>query len=207
MMNDCPNGEMRDLLPGYVRGTLSAADRSAVASHLETCADCVAEARLISSASQAFPVPAIDVGKIVRALPSAPRRSSRAWLTANAWRAAAAIGIVALGAYAVVAVRGRSGAGSQQAASGAAPVAAPAVASAPPKAAPATDAPARVVAPAASSVKAQGISFGGGLSDLTDAQLDALLGELNSLDSLPSAEPESHLTPIVPMADGGHHAR
>jgi hypothetical protein len=51
------------------------------------------------------------------------------------------------------------------------------------------------------------ISFGGGLSDLSDDQLDTLMGELDGLDALPSAEPETHLTPILPPADGGHSAR
>src|SRR5450631_1957784 len=107
MMNDCQNGDLRDLLPEYVHGTLSGADRGAVSSHLLTCADCAAEADLIATASRAFSVPAIDVERIVRALPSAPRGSNRAWFATGAWRAAAAVGLIALGAYSVVAVRAR----------------------------------------------------------------------------------------------------
>ena len=41
--------------------------------------------------------------------------------------------------------------------------------------------------------------------DLSDDQLDALMAELDGLDALPSAEPETHLTPILPP-DGGHGA-
>jgi hypothetical protein len=37
--------------------------------------------------------------------------------------------------------------------------------------------------------------------------LNTLLGELDALQALPSAEPETHLSPIVPLADGGHNAR
>jgi hypothetical protein len=51
------------------------------------------------------------------------------------------------------------------------------------------------------------ISFGGGLGDLTDEQLDTLLGEIDALDALPSAEPETHLTPIVLPGEGGRGAR
>lgn len=208
MMNDCQNGDMRDLLPGYVHGTLSAADRSAVTTHLETCADCATEAGLIANASRAFPVPVLDVERIVKALPSAPRHSNRGWLAGGAWRAAAAIGLLALGAYSVVAVRARFSAASRQTAAASAPTTSTAVAATSPRAVPVIDAPPRAIAPAAASgTRAQGMSFGGGLSDLSDEQLDALLAELNALDSLPSAEPESHLTPIVPMADGGHNAR
>jgi hypothetical protein len=207
-MNDCQNGDMRDLLPGYVHGTLSAADRSAVATHLATCADCSAEAGLIGTASRAFPVPVLDVERIVKALPSAPRHSSGGWLAGGAWRAAAAIGLLALGAYAMVAVRARFNAVSRQTAAASAPATNAAVAATSPRAVPVIDTPARVIEPAAASgPRAQGMSFGGGLSDLSDEQLDALLAELNALDSLPSVEPESHLIPIVPMADGGHNAR
>jgi anti-sigma factor RsiW len=197
---------MRDLLPGYVHGRLPRADRLAVAAHLAACVDCAAEAALIEAASRAFPAPAIDIEKIVRALPSARGHSRHGWFTAGAWRAAAAIGLIALGAYSVVVVRGRSGATSPQTAS--APVPGSTVVAASSNARSAGDSPARALPSTVSSGShAPGISFGGGLSDLTDEQLDTLLGELDALDSLPSAEPESHLTPIVPMADGGHNAR
>src|ERR1035437_8023103 len=208
MMNDCLDGEMRDLLPGYVHGTLTSADRAAVASHLETCADCAAEDGLIATASRAFAVPAIDVERIVKALPASPRRSRRGWFAVGAWRAAAAIGLIALGAYSVVAVRARFGASSRETAAVSVPTTGTSVAATAPRAGPAIDSPVRAIAPAvADRTRAQGISFGGGISDLTAEQLDTLLGELDALDSLPGAEPESPLTPIVPMADGGHNAR
>ena len=208
MMNDCLDGEMRDLLPGYVHGTLSGAERAAVSSHLLTCADCAAEADLIATASHAYSVPAIDVERIVRALPSTPRGSQRAWFATGAWRAAAAVGLIALGAYSVVVVRSRLGAPARETAAVSAPATGTSDAAASPRAVPAIDSPARAMATAtASRTRAKGMSFGGGLSDLTDEQLDALLAELDALDSLPSAEPETHLTPIVPLADGGHNAR
>ena len=209
MMRDCADGNMRDLLPGYVHGTISAAERASVAAHLETCEDCAAEVELIETASMAFPAPKIDVGKIVKALPAAPRQARR---EARLWRIAAGIGIVAIGAGAGVMLRGYFAPAAQQTASVAPPAVAPEIIAAAPTASPeAVAAPIQSGSMAASSAThATGISFGGGLSDLTDDQLDTLLGELDNLEALPSAEPETHLSPIVPIvpeADGGHSAQ
>jgi hypothetical protein len=60
---------------------------------------------------------------------------------------------------------------------------------------------------AAGAARTHSISFGGGLGDLSDDQLAALLSELDTLEALPTTEPETHLSPIVPEADGGHNAR
>jgi anti-sigma factor RsiW len=213
MMRDCADGDMRDLLPEYVHGTLSADERATVATHLESCADCVAEAELIATASRALHAPNVNVSGILKALKVAPRGSRRDAFTGPAWRVAAAIGIVALGAFSVVALRDFFGGTPKQTASAPAPAASTALAVAAPATAPAaapvaSDSPARANSPAAApKPRASGISFGGGISDLTDDQLNTLLGELDALQALPSAEPETHLSPIVPLADGGHNAR
>jgi predicted anti-sigma-YlaC factor YlaD len=211
MMNDCADGEMRDLLPGYVHRTLSSAERVAVVAHLESCEDCRAEVALITSASRAFPVADVDVARIVKALPAPPRRVARRTFAGQAQRIAAAIAIVALGAFTVVALRGKFQGTTHEVAKAAPPVAAGTeLASAPPVQAArvAVDSPASTLPPAPAPVAASrrpSMSFGGGLSDLSDDQLDALMAELDDLDALPSAEPETHLTPILPP-DGGHGA-
>jgi anti-sigma factor RsiW len=208
MMHDCADGDMRDLLPGYVHGTLSAAERAMVAAHLESCADCAAEVELIETASRAFPAPKIDAGRIVKALPAAPRDARRGVAAGRAWRVAAAIGIVAIGAFSVIALRGFFRAAPRQAASVPAPATGTALATTDAPHAPiVVDSPVHVNSPPVASKPRSGISFGGGISDLTDDQLNTLLGELDALQALPSAEPETHLSPIVPMADGGHNAR
>jgi anti-sigma factor RsiW len=212
MMHDCADGDMRDLLPGYVHGTVSAAERATVAAHLETCADCAAEVELIAAASRAFSAPAVDFGRIVKALPAAPRGARRGVAAGRAWRVAAAIGIVAIGAFSVIALREFFRAAPRQAASVPASVPVPAAGTAlattdAPHAPIVVDSPVHVSSPAVSSNPRSGISFGGGISDLTDDQLNTLLGELDALQALPSTEPETHLSPIVPMADGGHNAR
>jgi anti-sigma factor RsiW len=215
MMRDCEDGAMRDLLPGYVHGTISQAERATVDAHLDTCEDCAAEMNLIVSASKAFPAPKMNISGIVKALPAAPRAARRPFYANRFAQLAAAIGIVAIGALSVVALRGFFGGDTIAIETGSrtvaklnavkpAPVALPdtaaLAAATPPQAAP-------ISTPAASSSRrGAGITFGGGLSDLSDDQLAALLSELDTLDALPTAEPESHLSPIVPEADGGHNA-
>jgi len=212
---------MRDRLPGYVHGTLTAVERTSVAAHLASCADCAAEVRLIEAASRAYPAPVMDIARIVRALPAPPRRAPRPALVWRAQRIAAGIGIVVIGAFSAVTVRDWSRRTGRKAQPAASPVSVPgSLASATPAATPAAAAPAlRALAavvdspplvagrPAAVAPGRQAISFGGGLSDLSDDQLDTLLGELDGLDALPSVEPETHLTPILPPGDGGHGAR
>ena len=213
-MNDCADGNMRDRLPDYVHGTLPAAERRLVSAHLATCRDCTAEIEVIKAASRAFTVPAIDTARIVRAIPRA-RRHRFAMPVGRVQQLAAAIGIFVIGGLSVVAVRElmvRPGAASP--AQAPAPATTLAAATPAPVAAPVTptvDSTANVTAPAPAPVPVEArrpaMSFGGGLSDLSDEQLDTLLGELDGLDALPSTEPETHLTPILPPADGGHGAR
>lgn len=219
MMRDCEDGNMRDMLPDYVRGTLAAKARATVAAHLAACGDCAAEAALIEAAARAYPAPRVDIARIVKSLPQAPRAAHRPFFSTRAGQLAAAVGIMAIGAFSVLAIRGWFGGSTYDVEVGgralasndtarsrrAVTVDSPAVAATTVAAAAATSSARSSAVPKASA--AAGISFGGGLSDLTDDQLDTLLGELDGLDSLPSTEPETHLSPIVPPADGGHSAR
>jgi hypothetical protein len=212
MMRDCADANLRDLLPEFVHGSLSAAEHARVAAHVDACADCAAEAELIRAAARAFPAPRIDLQLIVAALPSARDVAARGLpiarrtaVSRQQWRLAAAIGFIVLGAVSLVTLRGTfQPAGHANAGHSAVPAASLALA---PTAAP-TEAPAPGMAGRAAGVAIDdtaGMSFGGGLSDLTDAQLDQLLGEIDTLEALPTAEPETHLTPIIPP-DGGHGA-
>jgi anti-sigma factor RsiW len=214
MMRDCEDGAMRDLLPDYVHGTLSARDREMVADHLEACADCAPEVELIRTASSAFPAPVVDVGAIVKALPAAPRAGGRGSSGRQVWRIAAGIGVVAIGGLSVIALRGLFSSGVErvpQVATTQSPGAAvtpPATTPVQPRGDTSTVKPQAAVASAASSkTTGRSLSFGGGLSDLSDDQLGALLSELNGLESLPAAEPETHLVTIVPPGEGGQGAR
>jgi len=189
-MIDCPDGQMRDLLPEYAHGVLGAEDAERVAGHVAGCEACRAELALIAQVrgAQALDVPRIDVAAIVRALPAAPRarrmvRSpARRWVAGHAWQFAAAAGVVLVVGLGVVMRRGPEATTARLADSSQVRAAAT-----PP--------------PAAARVE-DGITFGGGLSDLSLDDLQSLLGQMDSIRTLPSKDPES-ITPVIAMNDGG----
>src|SRR5688572_16602655 len=109
-MTDCPNAEIRDLLPDLVHGTLAGAERQRVEQHIASCAECAAEAALIRLARTALrPTgPSIDAGRIAARIPRyAPSRSRVPLRTA--WRIAASILVLAVGAKTFDLVRTQSG--------------------------------------------------------------------------------------------------
>src|SRR5512140_1830353 len=74
-MNDCPNADVRDLLPDR----LDEAARAMVESHLEGCADCRAELALLRDVRASLRrAPALNVAAIAAAIPAyhAPVRRS-----------------------------------------------------------------------------------------------------------------------------------
>lgn len=207
-MRDCADGNTRDLLPDFVHGTLPATERARVVAHLAACADCAAELRLIESARAAFPVPALDVARIVSALPAARQASWGGGLRSRQWLLAAGVSFVALGVISVAAVRGVFGGGDANPSAAVASPRTPGV-NVPPDGQPA---PRQVTLAARESLARKsatvvGLSFGGGLADLSDEQLTTLLREIEALEVSPSAEPEPHATPIIPMREGGSYAR
>ena len=217
-MNDCPDGDMRDLLPEYANGVLPTAMHERVAAHVARCTDCAAELALIRTVGSAYAMPKIDVARIVAALPQPARqtRGSAVPFRAQQWRIAAGIAMIAIGGISVAVLRS-----TMHSALPAIPVPAPTVTAAQ---TPAVQTPAAVASPdmprsaptelvqrtpRSTPVKIGELSFGGGLSDLSDDQLKSLLREIDSLDSAPSTEPEVHATPIVPAVvpshEGGNH--
>ena len=73
-MTDCPNVEMRELLPELLHDALPSAERGRLEAHLAGCALCSAELALLREARHAMArvrVPAIDTARIVAALPRA----------------------------------------------------------------------------------------------------------------------------------------
>jgi|SRR5579863_190328 anti-sigma factor RsiW len=206
-MRECDNEDLRDALPGYVAGRLAGPDRARVAEHVTGCADCAAEAELLRVAQQVMTrdVPRIDVGRIVAALPAPPRavaRSDAGIATAGrgaravaqrpvrasgfrpiwtGWRIAAAVSTIAVGGLSVAVLRNlvadRHGPAALP----------PVVASATPQSAPAT--PGGDTEHIASA--GTGMALGGGLSDLSDVEMEGLLKDLDGIEASPPDEPDA----------------
>ncbi|MDQ8154632.1 MAG: zf-HC2 domain-containing protein [Gemmatimonadota bacterium] len=196
-MTDCPDGLVRDLLPEYAHGVLEADDAARVTAHLADCAMCREELALLGQVRAALEkgAPVIDVAAIVRALPAAPaaqpsqrrpeaQRAARGWVSRHTWHYAAAAGLVLAVGSGIVWRRGAVDPTVRLADSSH------------------VRAAAESTAPQAAGAEEDGIMFGGGLSDLSVNDLQALLGQMDSVRTLPSVDPES-MTPVIAMTEGG----
>ena len=104
-MSDCDRIQLHERIPDYVHGTLDAAQRAEVDAHLAACADARAELALVRDARDAIVrrTPVVDTAAIAAAVRAARgAREARPVLVISrrvAWRIAAAIAIVATGAF------------------------------------------------------------------------------------------------------------
>ena len=212
-MIDCPNGDIRDLLPDLVHGRLDAAERERVEAHVATCEPCQDELALLRDLRATMRrVPAVDANAIATAIPPYRVPVRRTW---TSWRAAAAIATIAIGGTSI-AIANRQPAvphsgivvppSTTQTTQPAQPV--PSVPATPP-ANPAlagrdSGTTSRPSAPTAEQPTRELAMGSGTVSDLSDRELTALLNDIESLDALPSADVESAL-PVTPLAptDGG----
>ncbi len=220
-MNDCPNANVRDLLPDLLHDRLDAAVRVSVEAHVAECADCATELALLARLRSATGTPTVDVASIVAALPAYRAQLRRSWV---GWRAAAAITLIVAGASAV-AVRQR---GVPVEVSGAVRSSTPAVPSSTPQVASAVSPPTGGAVPvrmaplgidsavgaatklattqstqAAVAAAPRELSAGGTLGDLDDRELASLLKDIESLDAITSVDVESTpVSPISPSAPG-----
>jgi len=209
-MFDCANVEMRELLPELVAGSLDAATRARVEQHVASCAECASELETLRLVRSAFgEAPAINVQRVVAALPkpvAAPARPTlqrtpvKRWMD---WRIAAALTTVTIGVLSLAVVRRAhiradidppepTTAVTTVESQGSKPTVAPL-----PKPPRGTDSVKRQQPNA--SAKAM-LSFGGGVSDLDDESIRALLGALDEIERspvAPSAEPDP--TPVLPV--------
>ena len=181
-MIDCPNAEVRDLLPDFAhdRGRLSAETRVAVESHLATCPSCREELALLENVRRAYArVPAVDAERVVASLPrpmpsGAPAAGRARGRPASlwTWQRIAAVALVAVGAATIWLALDRLDPGSS---------------------------PVRVDSTLASSATATpspAMPLGHELSDLSDQELEALLGALDDLEALPALDPEPMIEPL-----------
>ena len=188
-MTDCPDGVIRDLLPEYALGLLAMPEARLVEAHVASCAACAEELALLQSARAglALGVSRVDIAAIAAALPLAPgartaRPMLRRAITRRTWEYAAAAGLVLAVGSGLVWQRATGG----------------------PSARVADSSHVRSPSPAAleSAGTQDGITFGGGLSDLSVDDLQLLLGQMDSVKTLPSTDPES-MTPVIAMNEGG----
>ncbi len=190
MMTDCSNIEMRELLPDFLHGTLSGDERSRVEAHLASCEACAAEHALLLSARRALAglrVPHIDTAEIVAALPRPippiAHRPTVARHSPMIFRLAAAITFIAVGGMSVAVARSYWGEASVSAVDSVMAW----------RSDTARDVPTLAIAdtPSAAPAATRGLAVHAAISDLNDADLESLLGELDQLEAAPLAEPES----------------
>jgi anti-sigma factor RsiW len=197
-MIDCPNGELRDLLPDLLHGRLDGSARATVEAHLAGCADCRAELELLREVRGTLRRgPTMDVAAITAAIPPyrAPARRSL-----GRWGAAAAATLIAIGGTSVAIanrVGDRAVAVPAQAGAEQTVVTTP---SRPDSYAVVTEpTPARATSTPAASTAPRELAVGGAVGDLSDGELSMLLDGIESLDVLPLAEVENGL-PVTPVA-------
>lgn len=196
-MTDCPNGEVRDLLPDLLHERLGADERTMVQAHLAACVSCRAELALLGGLRGAMrATPGVDVGAIVGALPTYRAPAAGGW---SRWRAAAAIAAIAVG--------GASMAYATREVGETAAVRTPAEADVAVASSPGTSAVTapvqvadvrRIGAPAATGRSPRELPLQEGLADLSEGDLSALLAEIETLDGLPAEEGEG--TTLVPAS-------
>ena len=168
-MSDCPNVEIRELLPDYLGGRLSDVRRSEVSSHLASCPECADELALLQLVREAYQAttPVVNVSAIVGALPKkAARPAIRSWRRSHAFQIAAAVSFIALGGMSLAVARSFF-----------------------------TVSPDSAQVDSVIAFNAETpISFAGGLSDLGDEDVEALISALESIEALPVVEPSE--TPL-----------
>ena len=209
-MNDCMDTEVRDALPDLIHGRLSDLDKATLTAHVESCADCRAELEFLSRLRAAAPLaPRIDIERIVSALPvpmpsaadvlaSVPSRAARNSRRSFIWKTAAAAALLVVGSLTFANGRRQSlpvsvinpTASAAAVAEATIPVA-PSVASLPSERVATPRLPAAVPGRAVATAGRAGLSLTGGVQDLTDQQLQALVNDLDKVKGLPSAEPEA----------------
>ena len=217
-MNDCSNAEIRDQLPDLLHERLDASVRAAIAAHVADCVDCRDELELLRSIHKTLiaRTPRVDVAYVVGALPKAPAAArvatpSRIHAPAHRrwsdWRIAAAVTVLVAGGSSLAVLRRTPTTIETRppitdtAVSRPAPVAPVAGQETP---APGTAAP-NSVAPVAKTADTDASTEDGPdgrFAGLSDAQMQALLGEIDRLQAVPVTEPDP-VTIRVDLKPGG----
>jgi anti-sigma factor RsiW len=181
-MSECTNGELRDLLPELVNGRLSAEMQQTVEAHVASCTECAEELALLGALRPALMrAPAIDTQRIAATVHSqtagaAMRGPARDGFATRRRMAIAAAALIAAGALSYVVGTHRAS-GPQS------------VAVAPPVAPPVAPSVAPPVIVASTGVLDN-------LSDLSDDDVRTLTASLDTLSSIPDADPSPGIDPL-----------
>lgn len=191
-MSDCQSVEMRDQLPEYLHGRLDDITRREVDEHLSICEECRAELATLTTVRALFEsrTPVLDTAAIVRRLPAprATRRPVRPWML----RLAATISFVSIGGMSLLMARSFFDAGGR------------AIPDSTVVVVPTDTSPGAAAGsgPADGTAVPAGLTVGGGLTDLEADQLEQLLGALESIEAVPSADPDERFTELLPASTG-----
>jgi hypothetical protein len=205
-MSDCPNAEMRDRLPDLLHERLDEGARAAILAHVDDCVDCHLELALLREARIALSpsgVVSVDVMSIARLVvertgrspsPSVPSRRHARW---GDWRIAASIVLLAIGAGGFAIERGTR---QRQSVVPVVSTAAPIVQMPNAGASTSVAIPAdrgRDQPNAVASIKSAELSAAGGVSELSESDLQSLLESLNDLDAVPPTESDPVLVRVT----------
>jgi anti-sigma factor RsiW len=189
---------MRDRLPDLLHERLEASARAAVAAHVNECADCRAELALLRQVrvSLTSGIVGVDTVAIARTVVArtAPRPTSAArgarWAD---WRLAAAVVVLVVGGASVATVYARHGTPNDSARGSQAVIAAvpPVDTVAPLSARAAVDTAQHTTIAEATVPKASAeLAAAGDVSQLSESELRTLLGDLDTIEAVPSTDPE-----------------
>jgi anti-sigma factor RsiW len=181
MTDHMDRGMLQDRLIDLVHETGSADARAALERQIAADPDLVEELAFLRQARMALrATPAVDVDRIVASLPASRTRSA-SMPRLRSWQWAAALATVALGGISLAVVeRSFTGQANGDLARGVAETTLVAAADAP-----------------------LGVTFGQGLSEFDEDELDALFTELERFDGLPSLEP-ARPSALATAQEGGN---
>ena len=195
-MTKCNAIEIRESLPDLIHAGVSGAEAGRIEAHVAACADCREELRVLRTVhGAAVFAPSIDTQRIVMVIPpyagvpvterpSLPRRTRT-----YAWLAAATVAI----AFATVMVSS-SGDDDLRTVPGVSPSPVAQVPTTPEPGESASVVEAVPPAIVASAGPRPSLALAGGLDDLSDVSLVALMTSMETFDALPAAEPDPVLT-------------
>lgn len=197
-MRECDDVTMQEALPAFRAGRLDAAEAETVRTHLATCDACALELELLTRAGAVLDraTPVVDLARITAAIPMAlgtdvaaapsvapPRVTAlhtRRWWRSRQFLAAAASIVVVVS----LSLPARRGTGDSAGHEGR---------------------PDGVGSVAGSSTTGEGdapsIDLAGGLADLSSAQLETLLGQLEQVEATIRAEPATVALPLLDTSE------